>query len=309
MNEMDKEVDRIRQDMVLRGEPLPMLATSMPLQVKDLTDRMKHVQAVIKSVMRVNVHYGVIPGTKKRTLLKEGSEILLSTFHISVDPEVEDLSSADVVRYRVRCVGKHIGTGTVVGFGLGSCSSNEDKYKWRAPVCDAEFEETDPARRREKWFKGNGNPYKAKQVRTNPEEVANTILKMAKKRAQIDLTLTALAASDAFSEGAIGAGNGGPTPEELRRQTRGTDTSKRDTEADKPETKGATTATNGASGATDAPRPATSAQLGLLKRKLDQSGVPENHFFAQFEIGTFEQLPFGRVDEALKWIADLVDPA
>lgn len=302
-NEFDRAISSERQMIVARGEELRPLATSQPLQVKDLTDRMLHVQAVIKSVMRKDVHYGVIPGTKKRSLLKEGSEILLATFHIAVDPEVEDLSTADVVRYRVRCVGRHIGTGNVVGFGLGACSSNEDKYKWRRPVCDEEFEETDPARRREKWFNGNPKPFKGKQVRTNPEEVANTILKMAKKRAQIDLTLTALAASDAFSEGALlprdpppatnGQGQGRGAPGPSASATQNVPTSRPDP--------GPTREKPGES----PPRPATTSQLGLISKKLDQAGISETYYMATFEIGRMEELPFDKVDAALKWISGL----
>jgi hypothetical protein len=95
-----------------------------------------------------------------------------------------------------------MGTGNLMGVGVGEASSNEEKYKWRKPVCNEEYDETPEDRRREKWFHGkDGKPnYKAKQIRTNPSDVANTILKMAKKRAQIDMTLTATAASDVFDQ-------------------------------------------------------------------------------------------------------------
>ena len=53
------------------------------------------------------------------------------------------------------------------------------------------------------------------QVRTNPADIANTVLKMAKKRAQIDLTLTATAASDCFTQDVE------DLPEELRDDERG----------------------------------------------------------------------------------------
>jgi hypothetical protein len=50
------------------------------------------------------------------------------------------------------------------------------------------------------------------QIRTEPADVANTVLKMAKKRAQIDLTLTATAASDIFTQDVE------DIPDELREQ-------------------------------------------------------------------------------------------
>lgn len=160
------------------------------------------VQRVMRAVMKPNVHYGLIPGAgDKPVLLKPGSEVILSTFRIAADPEVEDLSTDDVIRYRVRAVGRHMGTGEIVGYGIGECSSNEEKYKWRRTVCAAEFDSTPPDRRRVAYKRGRQNStYTIDQVRTNPADIANTVLKMAKKRAQVDLTLTATAASDSFDQ-------------------------------------------------------------------------------------------------------------
>ena len=42
--------------------------------------------------------------------------------------------------------------------------------------------------------------YTAKQVRTEPADLANTVLKMACKRAQLAMTLNVTAASDIFSQ-------------------------------------------------------------------------------------------------------------
>src|SRR5690606_22905756 len=55
-------------------------------------------------------------------------------------------------------------------------------------------------RRRIKFAKWQGKVEQKKQVRTNPADVANTILKMAKKRAQVDAVITATAASDIFTQ-------------------------------------------------------------------------------------------------------------
>jgi hypothetical protein len=173
-----------------------------PLTAVEIKAQVQVIQEVMAAVMVRDVHYGTIPGTPKPTLYKPGSEKILATFHIAAYPkEVEDLSTDDEIRYRVKVHGLTI-NGDIIGVGVGECSSNEEKYKWRAPVCDEEFNETPENRRREKWKKGyDGKPnYQLKQVRTNPADVANTILKMAKKRAQIDMTLTATAASDVFDQ-------------------------------------------------------------------------------------------------------------
>jgi peroxiredoxin family protein len=91
-------------------------------------------------------------------------------------------------------------SGQFVGAGVGECSSQEDKYAWRAALCDDEYDDTPENRRRVKYSKYQGKVEKKKQVRTNPADVANTILKMAKKRAQVDAVITCTAASDIFTQ-------------------------------------------------------------------------------------------------------------
>lgn len=152
------------------------------------------------TAMRKDIDYGTIPGTQKPTLYKPGAEKLLSMFHLAAKPEVEDLSTPDTIRYRVRVVISEIGTERYLGEGVGEASSAETKYQWRAAVCKQEWDETPPDRRRKKWKSGSGNAYTVDQVRAEMEDVANTVLKMAKKRAQIDAVLTVTAASDVFSQ-------------------------------------------------------------------------------------------------------------
>ena len=173
-----------------------------PLTAVEVKAQVQLIQEVMAAVMVKDVHYGIIPGTNKPTLYKPGSEKILSTFRIAAYPrDVEDLSTFDEIRYRVKVHGVAMENDQVLfGVGIGECSSSEDKYRWRKPVCDAEFDETPEDRKRVAWKKKQGGAYQQKQVRTNPSDVANTILKMAKKRAQIDMTLTATGASDVFDQ-------------------------------------------------------------------------------------------------------------
>lgn len=196
--------DHARQLAPIESESRAMLSA------EDMREHVNRIQQVMQAVMKDNTHYGIIPGTKKPALYKAGSETLLTTFKIGVDPEVIDLSGPDEVRYRVRCRGFHIPTGADLGYGVGECSSNEDKYRWRKAICEAEFEDTPENRRRIRYSKYRGQVQKTKQVRVEPADVANTVLKMAKKRAQIDLTLTATGASDIFTQDIE------DVPEELR---------------------------------------------------------------------------------------------
>lgn len=189
---------------VARLEPrsTAVLDRGAALATAEVIERTKKIREVMEAVMKPNVHYGVIPGTQKPTMYQPGADVLNVTFRIA--PKVlrtEDLSTDDEIRYRVTVQGVHQVTEEVLAEGVGECSSNEEKYRWRRPVCDEEFKETAEDRRREKWQRGQGGKtYKAKQIRTSPADVANTVLKMAVKRAKIAMTLNATAASDVFAQ-------------------------------------------------------------------------------------------------------------
>jgi hypothetical protein len=167
-----------------------------PLTALAIRAQVNLVQEVMQATMQKDVHYGTIPGTPKPTLYKPGAEKLCMTFRIAPSYKVEDLSTADVVRYRVTAIGTHQGTGIVMGEGMGECSSGEEKYKWRKAVNVNEFNAIPEDRRRVKF----GKQYDTNQVRTEPADLANTILKMACKRAQVAMTLNVTAASDIFTQ-------------------------------------------------------------------------------------------------------------
>lgn len=165
------------------------------MAVADIISHVAMVQEVMRAVMRPEVHYGVIPGTgDKPTLYKQGAEVLCMAFRVADSYQVEDLSTADVVRYRVTCTGVHQVNGVVLGTGMGEASSGEEKYKWRK-AWDEEFDATPANLRRVKSGK-----YKTKQVRTEPADLANTILKMANKRAKIAMTINVTACGDMFGQ-------------------------------------------------------------------------------------------------------------
>jgi len=194
-------MDNTDQAVVVKDTPT--------LSAVQLKQQVQLIQQVMEAVMvgpcKENpngVHYGTIPGCgKKFTLLKPGAEKLMATFRIACLPKIEDMSSPDEARYRItaQMVARD---GRIAGEGIGECSSNESKYMWRAAVCNEEYDETSADRRREKWSKGwDGKPnYKTKQIRMEIADVANTVLKMAKKRALIDGVLTATGASDIFAQ-------------------------------------------------------------------------------------------------------------
>lgn len=182
------------------------VAASTPRGIVELATSSAVIHKLIKAIMvgpseknPLGVHYGKIPGTPKPTLYKAGAEKILATFRIATDFEVTDLSTDDCIRYRVKVIGV-LPSGEIIGYGIGECSTDEEKYRWKKPACDDEWHAADATMRREKFSAYNGKTQKTKQIRTNPADLGNTVLKMAKKRGMIDMVLTSTAASDVFDQ-------------------------------------------------------------------------------------------------------------
>ncbi len=185
----------------LKQGALAQTANSGRMAVAEIIQHVAMVQEVMRAVMKKDVHFGIIPGTDKPTLYKPGAEVLCMAFRIASAYEIEDLSTADTVRYRVTCTGTHQTTGTVLGSGMGEASSGEEKYKWRKAY-EPEFNETPANLRRKKtgYNKAKRENYAVFQVRTEQADLANTVLKMANKRAHMAMILSVTAASDCFAQ-------------------------------------------------------------------------------------------------------------
>jgi hypothetical protein len=187
---------------------VPSAALEKSATAVDIRAQVNLIQEVMHAVMKDGTHFGTIPGTDKPTLFKAGAEKILMTFRIAAQAStIDDLSTPDEIRYRVTVRGVSQGTGVTLGEGVGECSSNEEKYRWRRPVHTNEYAAAPADRRREKWTRA-GDTWQ--QVRTEPADVANTILKMAHKRALVAMTLVVTAASDVFTQDIE------DVPEELR---------------------------------------------------------------------------------------------
>ena len=181
------------------------------LTVDELARQISKVQQVMEKVMQEGEHYGVIPGTQKPTLLKSGAEKIAFTFRLSPEYDIlpESERKDNMVSYVVRCTLRHIHTGAVWGQGLGSCNTNEKKYKyiWR----EAEKPESKEIAEEMK-LKGTGRwqivekngkkewKWFVRIENDNPQDLDNTILKMACKRALVAAVLNATATSDIFTQ-------------------------------------------------------------------------------------------------------------
>jgi hypothetical protein len=169
-----------------------------PLTSQQLIARLRVIQDVMTAVMKPDQDFGIIPGTDKPTLYKPGAEKLCVTFRLApADPLIETIPTlSGAVRYRAR-VPIHAHDGTLVAVGLGECSTGEEKYAWRRPVHPSEFQSAPEDQKRQKWTR-EGELWD--QVRVDPENVANTVLKMAHKRAYVHGVIMATAAGAIFTQ-------------------------------------------------------------------------------------------------------------
>jgi len=226
------------------------------IDTRKASAQVQYIQQVMKDVMIDGEHYGVIPGTGngKKTLLKSGAEKLCFVFRLA--PEFEIVRSVEdekFILFDIRCRLIHIPSGQVMGTGMGSCSSREEKYGWRkgaraCPQCQKassiikgkpEFAPKDrQGNKLEGFEKGGFVCFKKKDgcgasFRDDDEAILaqsvdrvpteniweqhNTLLKMAQKRALVAATLVTTACSDIFTQDLEDA-----APEEHVKESKGT---------------------------------------------------------------------------------------
>ena len=272
---------------------------SRALTAADMRSQVNLVQEVMRAIMKEGTHYGTIPGSKKPSLYKPGAEVLAATFRIAVSYRVEDLSTDENVRYRVTAIGTHQTSGIILGEGMGECSSGEEKYKWRRALCDEEYDTTLENRRRIKFGKYQGKVEKTKQVRTEPADQANTILKMGCKRGQVAMTLNVVAASDIFNQDIE------DLPEELRpaegyEQTSAVEQPRAKTPVNKPPID---------QPASTEVSPSVSPLIGdspmkLIRGMLAKNSITEAELCAKFSIIQLEDLRMSRVNEVIAWVSN-----
>jgi len=135
----------------------------------EVTRRTQMLRDYVRNHMVENEDWGIIPGGgNKPTLFKAGAEKLNAVFGLSplveVSSRVEDWDNG-FVSYEVKVALFNKRSDKVDAEGIGSCNSRERRYK-----------------------------------NQDAANIANTVLKMAKKRALIDATLSATRASGMFTQ-------------------------------------------------------------------------------------------------------------
>ncbi|WP_017860891.1 hypothetical protein [Leptospira interrogans] len=200
------------QNIATQTNQLPGLTVNE--SVDGLKSNIAVIQRVMKDVMRDGEHYGVIPGTGKPSLYKSGAEKLSFVFRLATEYTIRQTDLPGGHReYEVICKLYSIETGKFLGSGVGICSTMEKKYRYRN-----EYKATDEPVPKAYWDNKQNKKYLPKGMSVtktesgwrlarieqieNPDiaDCYNTVLKIGKKRSQVDATLTVTAASDIFSQ-------------------------------------------------------------------------------------------------------------
>lgn len=195
------------------------------MSVQSVLEQIGAIQSLMEKAMKPGEHYGIIPGTSRKdkdgkemakpSLLKPGAEKIGLMFRLAPSYTGQDCPVAHPnghLEYRLTCTLTHIRTGEVWGQGVGSCSTLETKYRFRNQKTDTGLPIPDDYKTNKGHYRSQGFVaakddagawYWAKLERVehdNPADYYNTVLKIAKKRAMVDATLTATAASDFFTQ-------------------------------------------------------------------------------------------------------------
>jgi len=169
---------------------------------KKTIEKIAQWQNLVQTNLKEGKDYGTIPGTSKPTLYKSGAEKIImlgklrSTFEIL--DETKDWEN-EFFQFEIRWnlwVGENI-----IAQGVGLCSSKEDKYRYRWVNENRLTNNINKDNLPYRVKSGKYGDYK--QYRVENEDIcsiANTILKMAKKRAEIDAALLVGSLSELFTQ-------------------------------------------------------------------------------------------------------------
>ncbi len=196
MNDINTSPGKKNQEMTVQD-------MNSPMSVQTVKDQVNLIQHVMKQVMKKDEHYGVIPGCgNKPTLFKAGAEKLIMTFRLA--PTYDEMrgsrESDHFIGYKMKCTLVHMGTGQVVGEGLGACNSKEKKYRSRSVYPNKATAAEQAIGVIEQRKGKDGGKYDVLIIPQDPWDNQNTVYKMACKRALVAATLNATAASDIFTQ-------------------------------------------------------------------------------------------------------------
>jgi hypothetical protein len=186
-------------------------------------DQLKAVRTFIKEEFVDGTDYGKIPGCgDKPALLLPGAQKATMYFNCFPTFKVKETKSPNGhYDVRVRCILISRATGKQAGEGIGCCSTMEKKYRWRkaerkCPKCGASAIINGKAEYgggficyNKKGGCGAKFADNAPAITSQPQgqvendeifDLHNTVLKMAKKRAHVDASITLACLSELFTQ-------------------------------------------------------------------------------------------------------------
>ena len=228
----------MENDLQIVEEKVPV---AQSMSSTEVLKQVQLIQEVMSNVMVEGEHYGVIPGTgSKHTLLKAGAEKLCLTFRLHPEFKVErHILDGGHREYEITCRLLN-DTGGFISEGVAICTSMETKYRYRraqlrCPKCGISDGALMKSKRDPEYFcwgrKGGcgatfpetdagitGQPM-GRQENPDLADTYNTVKKIAKKRALVDATITATAASDIFAQDLEEGEPASPIPREEETRT------------------------------------------------------------------------------------------
>lgn len=154
--------------------------------VEAMKQQREQLKSFVQSQMIKDSDYGVIPGTNKPSLYKPGAEKLANIFQlgsrvVSVKEVIDHDKNYAMFTYTVEVF--HIPTGKAIAQCQGSTNSFEKKYKEKSVY---------------EWVNGVKTFIRKEPISIG--DILNTLQKMAQKRAHVGAIISAVGASDFFTQ-------------------------------------------------------------------------------------------------------------
>lgn len=172
----DQEAQRTRAVQTSQG-----LVRLSDIDITVTKQTIEQAEKLVATVLEAEIDYGLHPGTSSMAVKDSGAAKIANAFNTFPEHVILHVTERDdLISYLVQAKLVHRASGAVVGSGVGACSTMESKYAYRW-VRDPE----------EYGFDRKSLKYDKERKRyriTNPEieDLGNTILKMASKRAELD---------------------------------------------------------------------------------------------------------------------------
>ena len=159
----DSQADKFEPETVTTGSELAV----RPLSVEETQMFEAKINECIEQIFVEGIHYGSVPGVKKKFIFKAGCEVILSMMGLVARTEVIDkIEDYTNGVFSYTCKTWLIdAAGSVRAEGYGVCNSKENKY-----------------------------------LKMNPYNIQNVLIKLSRKRSICDATLSVASLSNKFSQ-------------------------------------------------------------------------------------------------------------